>query len=449
MTVTAFFKIYTQENVLRMLFLGFSAGLPLLLVFGTLSFWLREAGLELSAIGFFSWIGLVYAFKWAWSPLVDQLPIPVLTAKFGKRRSWLLVSQIAVGIGLFGIATSDPSKGMSALIGFALLTAFASATQDIALDAFRIESGLIEDQGAMAATYQMGYRLAMITSSAGALFLASWFDYTENIYEREPWMYSYMCMASLMLVGMVTTILSPEPSAKTSQKDNEWDTRSRLERLVSWFKNAAVMPFLDFIRRYRLQAIVLLAMISLYRISDIVMGVMSNPFYLDMGFSKQEIATVSKIFGVIMTILGALVGGSLIKYLGVFKILFIGAALSSLTNLLFAWLSVNEPSIGALALTVSADNFSAGIASAAFIAYLSSLTNIHYSATQYALFSSLMFLFPKSIAGWSGVFVETWGYAYFFLTTALIGIPSLALVWLIRKVSIEGKPKNQTKTRFA
>jgi PAT family beta-lactamase induction signal transducer AmpG len=440
MTVKAFFKIYTQTNVLRMLFLGFSAGLPLLLVFGTLSFWLREAGLELSAIGFFSWIGLVYAFKWAWSPLVDQLPIPVLTANFGKRRSWLLVSQIAVGIGLFGIAISDPSKGISGLIGFALLTAFASATQDIALDAFRIESGLVEDQGAMAATYQMGYRLAMITSSAGALFLASWFDYTESIYEPEPWMYTYMAMALLMLVGIITTILSPEPSPKTDHKNHEWDNRSRLERLINWFRNAAVMPFLDFIRRYRIQAIVLLAMISLYRISDIVMGVMSNPFYLDMGFSKQEIATVSKIFGVIMTILGALVGGSLIKYLGVFKILFIGAALSSLTNLLFAWLSVNEPSIGALTLTVSADNFSAGIASAAFIAYLSSLTNIQYSATQYALFSSLMFLFPKSIAGWSGVFVETWGYAYFFLATALIGIPSLALVWFIRKISIDGKP---------
>ena len=440
MTVKAFFKIYTQTNVLRMLFLGFSAGLPLLLVFGTLSFWLREAGLELSAIGFFSWIGLVYAFKWAWSPLVDQLPIPVLTTKFGKRRSWLLVSQIAVGIGLFGIAVSDPSKGISGLIGFALLTAFASATQDIALDAFRIESGVVEDQGAMAATYQMGYRLAMIISSAGALFLASWFDSTESIYESEPWMYTYMSMALLMLVGIVTTILSPEPSPKTGHKKHEWNTRSRLERLISWFKNAAVMPFLDFIRRYRIQAVVLLAMISLYRISDIVMGVMSNPFYLDMGFSKQEIATVSKIFGVIMTILGALVGGSLIKYLGVFKILFIGAALSSLTNLLFAWLSVNEPSIGALTLTVSADNFSAGIASAAFIAYLSSLTNIQYSATQYALFSSLMFLFPKSIAGWSGVFVETWGYAYFFLATALIGIPSLALVWFIRKISIEGRP---------
>ena len=439
MTVKAFFKIYTQTNVLRMLFLGFSAGLPLLLVFGTLSFWLREAGLELSAIGFFSWIGLVYAFKWAWSPLVDQLPIPVLTTKFGKRRSWLLVSQIAVGIGLFGIATSDPSKGISGLIGFALLTAFASATQDIALDAFRIESGLVEDQGAMAATYQMGYRLAMISSSAGALFLASWFDSTESTYEPKPWMYTYMSMALLMLVGVVTTILSPEPSAKTDYKKHEWDTRPRLERLISWFKNAAVMPFLDFIRRYRIQAIVLLAMISLYRISDVVMGVMSNPFYLDMGFSKQEIATVSKIFGVIMTILGALVGGSLIKYLGIFKILFIGAALSSLTNLLFAWLSVNEPSIAGLTLTVSADNFSAGIASAAFIAYLSSLTNVQYSATQYALFSSLMFLFPKTIAGWSGVFVETWGYAYFFLATALIGIPSLALVWFIRKISIGGK----------
>lgn len=440
MNISAFFIIYTQTNVLRMLFLGFSAGLPLLLVFGTLSFWLREAGLELSAIGFFSWIGLVYAFKWAWSPLVDQLPIPLLTTKFGRRRSWLLVSQVAIAIGLIGIATTDPSRGVSSLIGFALLTAFASATQDIALDAFRIESGLIEDQGAMAATYQMGYRIAMITASAGALFLASWFDFTTNIYEPEPWMYTYMCMAALMLIGMVTTILSPEPSPQINQCITEWNAESRVERLVRWFKKAAVMPFLDFIRRYRLQAVSLLAMISLYRISDIVMGVMSNPFYIDMGFSKQEIATVSKIFGVIMTILGALVGGSLIKYLGIFKILFLGAALSSLTNLLFAWLSVNEPSIGALTLTVSADNFSAGIASAAFIAYLSSLTNIQYSATQYALFSSLMFLLPKSIAGWSGVFVETWGYAYFFLTTALIGIPSLMLVWFVRKISIEGRP---------
>ena len=440
MNISAFFTIYTQINVLRMLFLGFSAGLPLLLVFGTLSFWLREAGLELSAIGFFSWIGLVYAFKWAWSPLVDQLPIPLLTTKLGKRRSWLLVSQVAIAIGLMGIATTDPAIGISSLIGFALLTAFASATQDIALDAFRIESGLIEDQGAMAATYQMGYRIAMITASAGALFLASWFDYTENIYEPEPWTYTYMSMAALMLIGMTTTILSPEPSPQNSHRTTEWNAKSRTERLASWFKKAAVMPFLDFIRRYRFQAIALLAMISLYRISDIVMGVMSNPFYIDMGFSKQEIATVSKIFGVIMTILGALVGGSLIKYLGVFKILFVGAALSSLTNLLFAWLSVNEPSIGALTLTVSADNFSAGIASAAFIAYLSSLTNIQYSATQYALFSSLMFLFPKSIAGWSGVFVETWGYAYFFLITALIGIPSIMLVWFIRKISIEARP---------
>ena len=173
MRINSFFPIYTQTNVLRMLFLGFSAGLPLLLIFGTLSFWLREAGHELSTIGFFSWIGLVYAFKWAWSPLVDQMPIPVLTSKLGRRRAWLLVSQIMVGVGLIGIATTDPSQGLSVVIGFAILTATASATQDIALDAFRIESGLIEEQGAMAATYQMGYRIAMITSSAGTLLLGS------------------------------------------------------------------------------------------------------------------------------------------------------------------------------------------------------------------------------------------------------------------------------------
>jgi len=436
MRLNTFFAIYMQTNVLRMLFLGFSAGLPLLLIFGTLSFWLREAGHELSTIGFFSWIGLVYAFKWAWSPLVDQMPIPVLTTKLGRRRAWLLLSQIMVGISLIGIATTDPAQGLSVLIGFAILTAFASASQDIALDAFRIESGLIEEQGAMAATYQIGYRIAMITSSAGTLLLASWFDHTENLYEPEPWMYAYIFMSALMLVGITTTMLSPEPVVQDYGQTQGLNTQSRIQRLMNWLKNAAIMPFLDFIRHYRLQAILLLAMISLYRISDIVMGVMSNPFYLDMGFSKQEIAMISKIFGVIMTILGALVGGSLIKHLGIFKILLIGAALSSLTNLLFAWISVNEPSIGALTLTVSADNFSAGIASAAFIAYLSSLTNIQYSATQYALFSSLMFLFPKSIAGWSGVFVEQWGYTYFFITTALIGVPSLILVWFIRKISL-------------
>lgn len=434
MRLNSFLLIYTQPNVIRILFLGFSAGLPLLLVFGTLSFWLREAGLELSTIGFFSWIGLVYAFKWIWSPLVDQMPIPLMTRILGRRRAWLLISQITIIIGLIGIAMTDPAENVSPIIGFALLTAFASATQDIALDAFRIESGEIEEQGAMAATYQMGYRIAMITSSAGALLLASWFDYTEHTYESTPWMYAYIIMAAFMLVGITTTLISPEPIGdKNSSKTPI--AGSTIQRFLGWTKSAAIMPFLDFIYRYRLQAILLLAMISLYRISDIVMGVMSNPFYLDMGFSKNEIATVSKIFGVIMTILGALIGGAFIKHLGIFKVLFVGAALSSLTNLLFAWLASNEPSIFALTITVSADNFSAGLASAAFIAYLSSLTNIQYSATQYALFSSLMFLFPKSLAGWSGVFVEQWGYINFFYATALIGIPSLILVWFASKVS--------------
>ncbi len=429
-------KIYGQANVLRMLTLGFSAGLPLLLIFGTLSFWLREAGVDLSTIGFFSWVGLVYAFKWVWSPLVDQLEIPYLTKKLGRRRSWLLIAQLSVMGALIGLAITDPSIYLSAMVLLALWAAFSSATQDIALDAFRIESGGHDDQGAMAAAYQLGYRIAMIVASAGALFLASFFDQTEDLYESTPWFYTYLVMSSLMLIGVVTTLLSPEPIVQLDRDErSSKKSITRTDRLYSWSKRAIVMPFVEFITRYRSQAILLLLMIGLYRISDVVMGVMANPFYIDMGYSKSEIATVSKFYGVVMTIIGALLGGVLVKQLGLIRTLFLGAVLSSLTNCVFAWLSTSGASILHLVVTISLDNLSAGIATAAFVAYLSSLTNINYSATQYALFSSLMFLGPKFLAGWSGIFVEQYGYNWFFLGTALLGLPVLILIVLVRRAA--------------
>ena len=438
-------RIYGQPHVVRMLFLGFSAGLPLLLVFGTLSFWLREAGVDLSTIGFFSLVGLVYGFKWTWSPLVDQLPIPLLTRMLGKRRSWLLASQLVVALGLCGMALSDPALGLQRIAALALLTAFASATQDIALDAFRIESAVVEEQGAMAAAYQAGYRGAMLMASAGALLIAAAFDANEATYEQAPWAATYFIMAALMGVGIVTVLLSSEPipmtKAGTSPTQQENNPPDAIARLGRWLLVAFVLPFVDFVKRYRYDALLLLALIGTYRISDVVMGVMANPFYFDMGFTKDEIATISKVYGVIMTVVGAALGGVLSLRIGVVRTLFLGALLSAATNLLFAWLATRGHDLSGLVLTISADNLSAGIATAAFIAYLSGLTNIRYSATQYALFSSVMLLLPKFIAGGSGVFVERFGYEMFFTSTALLGVPVLVLVFLARNISMFDRSK--------
>ncbi len=432
-------RIYTKIRVIRMLFLGFSAGLPLLLLLGTLSFRLREAGLDLALIGFFSWIGLTYAFKWAWAPLVDQLPVPLLTKALGRRRSWLVCSQLLVIIGLSGLAFSDPSISITAVIWFSLLTAIGSATQDIALDAFRIESAGTEDQGAMAATYQIGYRVAMLVASAGALFLADLFSSNSSGYDDTAWSVSYLIMAGLMLIGVITALLSPEPRVPSTSEEEIKSTNraSPLLRLKRWLVNAGIMPFVDFVKRYKRQAILILVMISIYRISDVVMGVMANPFYVDIGFSKQEIATVTKLFGVIMTLLGAVIGGVFVKHFGALRMLIVGAILTSSTNLLFAWLSNIGANIPALVLTISADNLSAGLATAAFVSYLSGLTNIKYSATQYALFSSVMLLIPKFLAGWSGVFVEELGYENFFLFSAALGIPVILLLLMLYRDGVK------------
>jgi len=441
-------KVYTRPRVARMLLLGFSAGLPFLLVFGTLSFWLREAGVDLSIIGFFSLVGLVYALKVIWSPLVDQLPIPVLTRLMGRRRSWLLASQLVVAFGLCGMALSDPALGLQSVVALALLTAFASATQDIALDAFRIESAEVAEQGAMAASYQAGYRSAMLVASAGALLIAAAFDANEATYEQAPWAATYFIMAALMSVGIVTVLLSSEPIPIRTRDSSTAQTSptaggdgDAMQRLGRWLLVAFVMPFVDFVTRYRYDALLLLALIGSYRISDVVMGVMANPFYHDMGFTKDEIATISKVYGVIMTLVGAGIGGLLSLRIGVVRTLFLGALLSAATNLLFAWLATRGHDLSGLVITISADNLSAGIASAAFIAYLSGLTNIRYSATQYALFTSVMLLLPKFIAGGSGIFVEQYGYATFFTATAVLGVPVLLLVFLSRNIAMYDRSK--------
>jgi len=408
-----------------MFFLGFSAGLPLLLVLGTLGFWLREAGIDRSTIGYLSWVALFYAGKWLWAPLVDRVPILFLTKRLGRRRSWLLVAQAIIIFGLIGMATTDPKQNLEPIVWFALLVAFGSATQDIALDAFRIESAKAQYQAALAASYQTGYRLAMIWAGAGALWLAARAETTTGIYLAEAWQFAYLCMALSISVGVVTTLLSPEPQAVLLPK-----ARSAGQ----WLQQTLIEPFADFISRYRWQAFLILGLIAIYRISDVVMGIMANPFYVDMGYTKDEVAAVTKVFGVIMTLVGAFLGGLLTMRFGVMRVLLLGGILSAASNLLFAWLSTRGHDLNGLVWVISADNLSSGIASAAFIAYLSSLTNVQYSATQYALFSSMMLLLPKWLAGFSGVYVDTFGYKHFFIATALIGIPVLILIMLAIRI---------------
>ena len=418
-------KVYTQPASLRMLALGFSAGLPLLMVLGTLSYWLREAGIDRTTIGYLSWVGLAYAFKWVWAPLVDRLPLPGLTRRLGRRRSWLLLSQLLIAAGLLGMASQNPQLALTPMVWSALVVAFGSATQDIALDAYRIESASMQEQAALAATYQTGYRLAMIWAGAGVLWVATLAQGAQLGYAVRAWQVAYSVMAACMVVGIVTVLLSPEPQPRPLPPSRS---------VQEWLHSALVAPFADFIARYRWQAALVLGLIAVYRISDVVMGIMANPFYVDMGYTKAQVAAVTKIYGVLMTLLGAFVGGAMAMRWGVMRVLMLGALLSASSNLLFAWLAGQAPTTVGLTLVVSADNLAGGIASAAFIAYLSSLTNVQYSATQYALFSSMMLLAPKWLAGFSGQFVDAYGYSPFFISTAALGLPVLVLVALAARV---------------
>jgi MFS transporter, PAT family, beta-lactamase induction signal transducer AmpG len=429
-------RVYLEPASLRMFALGFSAGLPLLLVLGTLSFRLREAGLDRTTIGYLSWVGLAYAFKWCWAPLVDRMPIPLLTRAMGRRRSWLLLSQLAIMAALVGMALADPRSQLTLVVWCALAVAFASATQDIALDAFRIESADARHQGALAATYQTGYRLAMIWAGAGVLWLAARAEVVPAmpttgaagpgvLYQQAAWTSAYLVMSASMLVGVFTVLFTREPVRVALAPS---------KNTADWLRSALVEPFADFLKRYGKQALLILALIGVYRISDVVMGIMANPFYVDMGYTKDEVAAVTKVYGIIMTLVGAFVGGALSLKLGVMRVLMLGAVLSAASNLLFAWLAGHGHDVTALIAVISADNLSAGVASAAFIAYLSSLTNVTYSATQYALFSSMMLLAPKWLAGYSGAFVDAYDYPTFFTATAFLGLPVLLLVWLATRL---------------
>nr|WP_174805186.1 MFS transporter [Marinobacter daqiaonensis] len=419
-----------------LLFLGFSAGLPFLLVFSTLNARLADVGVQTATIGFFSWLGITYSIKVFWAPIVDRLRLPVLDRLLGKRRSWMLLAQAGIATGLYLMATVDPvaAPEMMALCG--LLVAFSSATQDVAIDAYRIEIAEDRLQAALAATYIFGYRVALLVAGAGALYLAEFWG----------WQVSYQVMALLVGVGMLTVLIVREPQVNhyaaaadiAHRVQQEAGKRAhlppRLARLMGWFSAAVVGPFLDFFQRYRELAILILITVAVYRISDIAMGVMANPFYLDfMGFSKTQVADVTKIFGFFMTIAGSMLGGVMVVRYGVRRILVLGAVMTAATNLLFVWLAQMPPDIVSLALVVSADNLSGGIANVALIAWLSSMTSAAFTATQYALFSSLMTLPGKFLGGFSGIVVADFGYAEFFLVAGLMGIPAILLSMYMKK----------------
>ena len=414
--------VYRHPRVLTLLLFGFSAGLPFLPVFSTLSAWLTEAGIERATIGYFSWVGILFSIKVVWSPVVDQLRLPFLQRLLGQRRSWLLLAQVGIAAALLLMSMTSPVGHLERFAWLALLVAFCSATQDICVDAYRIESAPDELQGALAAAYIFGYRLAMLVAGAGAFYIA----------EFSGWMIAYKYMALAMLVGIVTTLVIREPVIPPRG--------NFIDQPGNWLRHAVVSPFAEFFQRFGLHALVLLLFVSVYRISDITMGVMANPFYLDMGYSKTDIANVAKFFGFFMTIAGSAIGGLAVVKYGHYRCLLAGAVLVAGTNGLFAVMAQQPPDLVWLSVVISADNLSGGFANVAFIAYLSALVSREFTATQYALFSSLMTLPGKFIGGFSGEVVDAFGYPVFFSYAALLGIPAILLVIYIRRHQQSGLP---------
>lgn len=572
MTSTVFyasFKPYLDRRALTLLLLGFAAGIPILLIFSTLSLWLLEAGIERKTVTMFSWAALGYSFKFIWAPLVDALPLPLLSRMLGKRRAWLLASQILIIAAIVLMGCINPINGNpTALNGMALsavLLGFSSATQDVVIDAYRIESAPDDSamQAVMSSAYVAGYRLGMIAAGAGALYLASWLGSSKEHYVYAAWRNTYLIMALLMAACAAFTLFIREPNRDAARLPEQtsahfsvffrvavlplaafacvWQlsgsllpetlqslkwlaalpaawlpmrfsgslhrnepTAAKHLRLLLTFilcvsafvqvfillgkvlpaspspflsfiweslrlmgavasavavgvltvrckavagetvYQAWIAPLADFFRRYGNNALLLLALIGLYRISDIVAGVVSNVFYADLGFSKDEIATAVKIFGLMMLIAGGVVGGVLSQRYSVMKMMMLGAVLASVTNLMFVALAWQGYNIPMLYLAVGADNLAAGLTGTVFVAFLSSLTDIRFTAVQYALFSSLMTLIPKTLGGYSGAIADKIGYDGFFIFSALIGIPVLGLVWLAEQRLKQAEiPSNQ------
>ena len=478
-------NIFLKKENLTMAGLGFSAGLPIMLVFSTLSVWLVKAGIERSTVTLFSWAGFAYSFKFLWSPIVDKYEIPFLK-NFGHRRGWLLTSQILIFISIILASYSNPQNNLKFMAVAIVLIAFFSATQDIVIDAFRIESAPEKKQGPLSSMYLAGYRIAMIVSGAGSLWLASFLG-GEN-YQQNTWKQVYQTISLFMIIGLICTLISQEPNIKSKRKINQLSqikfaistilsiiiffivffnfpkvsslgyiftfilnlikillsftasllTLYTLEKIGFLPKKQSedifIKPIANFFARYKKIAIIILLLIGLYRIADVVMGVMANIFYLEKGYEIKDIATFSKFFGLIATIFGGILGGIIAMKFGTYRALLIGAITAALTNVLFAFLAIVEKNLVYLATIIIADNLASGFAGAAFVVYLSSLTSVRFTATQYALFSSLMLFIPKLIAGYSGAIVDVINYPFFFIFTAILGLPVIFIIIYLNRI---------------
>ncbi len=415
-------RIYFTPRMITMVGLGFSSGFPLLLIFSTLNLWLKDDGISYKAIGLFSLVKLPYSFKWLWSPLLDRLSLP-LFGKLGRRRGWALFFQILLAAGIAAVSTVTPAENLHLLAILCVIVVIASASQDIVLDAYRIESFNAKEQGAGVAIYIIGYRLGTIASGAGAIWMASFMS----------WNQVYLLMTFGTLIGMATILFSPEPVKAEKYSEQTY-------RNFSDFMNKAVYdPFLDFMKRADWALI--LVFIFFYRMSDSYMAPMAFPFYVDMGFSKGEIAFVSKVFGMAATIFGGLVGGLIMSRMSMLKGLMLCGILQGITNLMFVVQAYVGHSVPMLMLTLSLDNIAGGMASTALVAYLSSLCNIAYTATQYALLSSLMSLARDVFAASSGYVKEMTSWPVFFLIVTVMIIPGLVLLWILMRLERHKHPK--------
>ena len=396
---------------------GFASGLPYVLIFITLTAWLRDSGIDLSLIGFISWIMLTYSLKFLWAPFVDKSPTK-LFRNFGHRRSWIITMQLLIIISLIALSFINPVTDLTIFASLAFIIALAGSIQDIAIDAYRIESAKLEDQGNLAAGYQFGYRVAILVGSSFALIFA----------ESNSWAFAYQLMALLMIINILISI------SISSEKQN-------LDLVKLDYEKSLVEPIKDFFNRFGVKmASILLLIVSTYRLTDIVMGPMANPFYIDMGYTLSEIGYVVKVIALIGTIIGVFVGGILVKKAGLYKSLLAGAILVMLTNLLFSYAAINDKDVLMLASIVASDSFAAGIVGTVNITFLTSLVSSKYTGFQYALLTSLMAFLGKVFGGFSGVLVENfqslygfnYGWMSFYIFTSMLAIPSIFLIYINR-----------------
>ena len=409
---------FFKPKLLIILALGFCSGLPFGMLIDPLSYWLREADISRSTIGLLSWITLMFTFKALWSPFVDRIKLPFLSL-LGQRKSWLVLSQSLVVISIFGMSFSDPTNSLMVLVAFALSVSFFAATQDICIDAMRVELVLDHEQGEAASMYQGGWRIAFLVSQVFTFFIASYYD----------WSAAYFSIGILMgMLVLFSIFVIPEPKRPDS------DLPGIESNPLKSFKNLYLSPLKDLFQRYFDNNILLVfLLIIFYRFSDIVLGPMAMPFYVDTGFSKEEVAIVTNAFGIAMTMAGVFVGGLLIYRYNLMAVVFLGALLVMLTNVAFAWLDTIGHNVSALTVTITLDNFSQGVASTALIALLSGLTNRSFTATQYAALF-LLATFPATIIkGFSGFFVDSFGYFNFFLYAAALGLPAAAISFVLLK----------------